>query len=416
MIPTTAPAGLFDPARHSPVTTTPWSEAAARAAITRIVDAALAAFTPDGLWPTHPRDDPERPDERFAMLYCGAGGAIWAIQRLAQRGFVPAPSIDFAATIATLVERNADPQRPPDRVASFLIGDSGLLLLQFMSRPDKDVADRLFAMVEGNMEHPTREQLWGSPGTMLAAIFMAEATGQARWAQLLERAARLLLQQMELDASIGAWVWQQDMYGRVRCFLGGGHGLAGNVFAVLRASGLLPADLVSTFTQRAYETLDALALRGDGCINWHPVHDAAAVAGKLPLVQDCHGSAGIVVRLASVPRTPEWDAMLTQAAELTWRAGPLSKGAGLCHGTAGNGYALLKLWARTGDAIWLDRARAFAMHAIEQVEAGRIKHGQGWHTLWTGDLGVAMFLASCVAGDSEFGTLDVFWRLTAYGD
>ncbi|MRD48805.1 lanthionine synthetase LanC family protein [Caenimonas koreensis] len=90
------------------------------------------------------------------------------------------------------------------------------------------------------------------------------------------------------------------------------------------------------------------------------------------------------------------------------RAGPLSKGAGLCHGTAGNGYALLKLWTRTGDAIWLARARAFAMHAIEQVEAERIKHGQGWHTLWTGDLGVAMFLASCVAGDSEFGTLDVF--------
>ncbi|MEO8739330.1 MAG: lanthionine synthetase LanC family protein [Casimicrobiaceae bacterium] len=37
---------------------------------------------------------------------------------------------------------------------------------------------------------------------------------------------------------------------------------------------------------------------------------------------------------------------------------PLNKGAGLCHGTAGNGYALLKFYRRTGDAIWLERARS----------------------------------------------------------
>jgi hypothetical protein len=28
-------------------------------------------------------------------------------------------------------------------------------------------------------------------------------------------------------------------------------------------------------------------------------------------------------------------------AVVTWRAGPLTKGAGLCHGTGGNGYAFL---------------------------------------------------------------------------
>ncbi|MBC7601204.1 MAG: LanC-like protein [Ramlibacter sp.] len=404
----TAPSGLFDPARHTHVTSTPWSEDAARSAITRIADEALAAFTPDGLWVAHPRDDPEKPDERFAMLYCGAGGAIWAMQRLAQLGFIARDRIDFNQTIATLVERNADPERPPDRVASFLIGDSGLLLLQYMALPDSEVADRLFVMVEGNMEHPTREQLWGSPGTMLAAIFMAEATSEARWANLLERAARVLLAQMEFDESIGAWVWQQDMYGRVRCYLGGGHGLAGNIYAVLRGAALLPPEVVTEFAQRAFQTLDVLALRDDACINWHPVHDPAAIVGKLPLVQDCHGSPGIVVRLASAPRTTGWDEMLAQAAELTWRAGPVTKGAGLCHGTAGNGYALLKLWTRTGDEKWLARARSFAMHAIEQVEAEREKHGQGWHTLWTGDLGVAMYLASCIQGDSDYPTLDVF--------
>ena len=58
--------------------------------------------------------------------------------------------------------------------------------------------------------------------------------------------------------------------------------------------------------------------------------------------------------------------LLLAGAELTWRAGPpgMEKGSGLCHGTAGNGYAFLKAFERTGDERWLDRARRFAVHAL----------------------------------------------------
>jgi hypothetical protein len=44
---------------------------------------------------------------------------------------------------------------------------------------------------------------------------------------------------------------------------------------------------------------------------------------------------------------------------------------------AGNGYAFLKLFERTGDQLWLDRARAFEMHPVEQVERTRSTHGRG---------------------------------------
>jgi hypothetical protein len=258
------------------------------------------------------------------------------------------------------------------------------------------------------MHHPAREMLWGSPGTMLAALHMAEATGERVWADVFERGARILLQQMTFDEALGAWVWHQDLYGRVRCFLGAGHGFAGNVYPVLRGAALLPAELVSTFTARAWDTLNALALRDDGCANWHSIHDPIAVVGKLPFVQDCHGAPGVVVRMASALRNPDWDELLAQAGELTWRAGPLRKGPGLCHGTAGNGFAFLKLWTRTSDPKWLARARAFAMHAIAQVEGARVAHGLGRNSLWTGDVGVALYLSSCIRGDSGFPTLDVF--------
>jgi hypothetical protein len=76
--------------------------------------------------------------------------------------------------------------------------------------------------------------------------------------------------------------------------------------------------------------------------------------------------------------------------ELTWAAGPLRKGANLCHGTAGNGFALLKLFTRTGDELWHDRARRFAVHAAGQVTAARRSYGRGRYSLWTGDLGTAL--------------------------
>ena len=62
--------------------------------------------------------------------------------------------------------------------------------------------------------------------------------------------------------------------------------------------------------------------------------------------------------------------LLLAGAELVWQAGPpgMEKGSGICHGTAGNGHAFLKVFERTGDELWLERARRFAMHALGQVE------------------------------------------------
>lgn len=98
--------------------------------------------------------------------------------------------------------------------------------------------------------------------------------------------------------------------------------------------------------------------------------------------------------------------MLVGAGEAVWRAGPLAKGSGLCHGTAGNGEAFLTLYQRTGDAMWLARARAFGMHALAQCDRARAQHGQGRHTLWTGDPGLAVYLWQCIEGRAGMPGLD----------
>ena len=123
------------------------------------------------------------------------------------------------------------------------------------------------------------------------------------------------------------------------------------------------------------------------------------------LVQWCHGAPGIVTSLADLP-DPQLDELLVAAGELVWAAGPLTKGAGLCHGTAGNGYAFLKLYRRTGEAIWLGRARAFAMHAIAQSERHATDYGMRRYSLWTGDLGLAIYLRNCLDGGDGWPNLD----------
>ena len=70
----------------------------------------------------------------------------------------------------------------------------------------------------------------------------------------------------------------------------------------------------------------------------------------------------------------------------------MEKGTGICHGTAGSGFALLKVHARTQDELWLDRARRFGMHVAGQVDRWRERRGAGRTTLWTGDVGAALFL------------------------
>ena len=65
------------------------------------------------------------------------------------------------------------------------------------------------------------------------------------------------------------------------------------------------------------------------------------------------------------------------------------------------------LHRRTGDAAWLERARAFAMHAIDQWERMRAQYGQGRYTLWTGDPGLAIYLWHCIEGTGALPGLDV---------
>jgi hypothetical protein len=398
---------LADPNRHESLSHAPWDAAAATSALRGIASDLEHELGDDATWPWHPLDEPAPDEPRPTSMYLGASGVAWALWYLQQAGAITL-RLDPLALIRRIDAAHA---RHPDTgcaVPSYFLGTSGLLLVRRVLTNDPDAAERLHAAVDANVHHPSNEPLWGASGSMLAALHMHERTAEARWRDLYLRNADALRSEWQPAGEGGAHLWTQDLYGARHRWLGAAHGFAGNAFALLRGQALLPAGRRDELHQRCIATALATARFDDDRANWPPEPARGGAGATKMLVQWCHGAPGIVTSLARVPPglSPAFDRLLLAAGETIWSAGPLAKGPGLCHGTAGNGYAFLKLYERTGDERWLERARAFAMHAIAQSAAAKARHGRRRCTLWTGDAGLACYLWHCRNATSALPLLD----------
>jgi lantibiotic modifying enzyme len=316
----------------------------------------------------------------------GDAGVIEALHELQRRGLV-----ELRSDYASHLEQDYVPDWPDDdHPRSLSFGETGIRLVLHRIAPSPENADRLAELIAANAQDEHRELMWGSAGTMLVASELHGSTGEARWLDLWEESAAWL--EGECDPETG--LWTQVIQGKEARYIGPAHGFAGCMLG-LASFGASPE-----LHERAAAVTQRLAVEEDGLANWIPAADdrLRAPDGRIR-VQWCHGAPGIVASLAAfAPDDDEHDRLLRAGGELTWRAGPIAAKPGLCHGTAGNGYAFLALLERTGDELWLERARAFAVHAAAQVTRAREEYGRGRFTLWTGDPGVALYLADCLAG------------------
>lgn len=394
---------MVDAARHIPLRDDPWDRDAAVAAIEKIVEDALAHVDKQKFWPSHPQEDGVV--DGTSNLYYGAAGVIWALLYLAEVGATRRQT-SFQSVVPQLLTRNRAEltDETYSKPASLLIGDLGILLLAMKLGPDPTTADSVYARATANNDLPVRELMWGLSGSMLACIFMAQITGEPRWRALFEvQAARLL---SELEETEEGPIWTQDLYGSKRRWLGAVHGYAGNMIPLMRGWDWLTPAQRNRVANAVPRTLEANARRSDLGANWHGIVDPAPVP---KLCQHCHGAPGMVTTFADAPfSTPELEVLLADGGEFAWHAGPLAKGSNLCHGTGGNGYAFLKLYRRTGNTHWLERARAFAMTGIAQWREASAQYGRGRYSLWTGDVGLAIYLWDCVTANPRFPTIDVF--------
>lgn len=398
---------LFTPERHEPLTDEPFTEAAAREAIERIVSRAKAELDrADGRWPLD-SDDRDTDDEGpLSVVYHGAAGIAWALGELADARYCE-PSIDRGLVEALESKLAADPDPYEYAANGVWFGPAGILAVAEHRWPDQARRDRLFELARASLADPALDIMFGHPGYMALAAELHARTGEERWAELWADGAERLLDEWRHNEELGGWFWTQVFGEHAAQYVGAAHGLVGNLNVLLRGGELLSADRRAEIEQRAVETLTGLAVVEDGLANWPPGPGRSLVANDRIRVQWCHGAAGVVATLAKIaPEDDEWGELMLAGGSLVWRVGPIRDAPGLCHGTAGNAYALLALWERTGDEQWLDRARAFAQHSALQAENRAAHLGHGHHSLMTGDEGVAMCLAACIEADARFPVAD----------
>lgn len=403
---------LFDPERHEPLSGPAWDEEVARLEMAGIVGDVACSKGRDGLWPN---EDIEA-DGAFAPgLFLGAAGIIWAAHQLASRGYnIDRADFDPSGFTGYVgLEEKYDTYFTGAGVPvsqSYLFGPVGAEMVQWKFTPGTDRLDHLDMMIEENQAHPWMENLWGAPSTMLAAGHLFEATGEERFAEHVRSSADYLWDRLEDCEEADCKIWDILLYGKSMKLTGAGHGFIGNVFPVIRNLALFGAADQEKWRDLVFKMVISTARVQDGMVNWPLLVDKEPALSDKILVHQCHGAPGFVIGLTSLFGTgrTDFDDLLLGAGELVWRAGPLKKYPGICHGTPGNGYVFLKLWKATGDEKWLTRARAFAMAAIDQ-RARRVGAGEvNTNSLWEGDMGLAMFLADCIEGRSDFPTLDYF--------
>jgi hypothetical protein len=382
----------------------PWDPGHAVQAIGEIVADALDHFGGDQFWPAHPLDGGVK--DGHSGIYLGAAGVIWALEHLKRVGAIKA-NFDFRPYLLQLMERTKREMTTYEDYAnngSLLFGDMGTALLIMRLEPSSTLADLIYMRADANTRLPIRELMWGMPGSMIACLSMSEITGEARWQSIYDAQAERLL--ADLQETPDGPICEQDLYDHHLKYLGPVHGYAGNMIPLLRGWEWLTEHQRARIVDAVPRTLSKNAWRTDVGTSWR----ATVGRDKPPsLCQYCHGAPGMVATFADAPfNLPELETLLVEGGQFSWAAGPLAKGSNLCHGTGGNGYAFLKLYRRTKDAMWLERARTFAMTAIAQCREARNELGRGRFSLWTGDVGLAIYLWDSLTGVPHFPTVDTF--------
>lgn len=402
--------GLYEPVRHVVVNASAWDEDLARSAIDDAISTVVGAQQDDGLWPLE-----GNAAVLNLSLYLGTAGILWGLDDLEARGL---QSVQAGARAVDLSAVNPNWQGYESifnffdvpRSHSFFMGPVGTTLLTWKKTQDPSLLDQLDRWIGDNEDHPWMENFFGVPSTMLAANHIFGATGDQRFAEHIRSGARYLEKQLQDCEERDCRLWNINLYGESSMLLGAGHGFVGNAFPILKGKEHLFSSDFERWREIIIDTALKTADREHGLVNWPQSVGKPREGRGASLVQQCHGAPGFVIGLVSLmgSGSEEFDELMCHAAETTWAAGPLAKYPGLCHGTPGNGYAFLKMFEKTGDELWLERARSFAMMAIEQRKTAFDSDGTAICSLWEGDIGFALYLADCIDISSDFPCLDYF--------
>jgi len=283
----------------------------------------------------------------------------------------------------------------PGRVA-FLGGEAGPLAVAALvyhvigqQEKSQECIARLVGMSDQVLsdESLANEVLFGRAGYLFSLLFVKREVNKSAVEdrtlnEIISRLMELGRQMAEREHSEAGLMfeWHDKKY------LGAAHGLAGIVYILMQcADSLSSIDL--TLIRRTVDYLLTLRFPSGNC-------PSSLGSQTDRLVHWCHGAPGWIYMFITAHKLFNDDKFLSAAvdcAEVVWRRGLLRKGYGLCHGTTGNGYALLALYNHTKDLKHLYRALKFGDWCLDYGKHG-CRIADRPYSLFEGMAGTIYFL------------------------
>ncbi|MCG7527933.1 class IV lanthionine synthetase LanL [Streptomyces sp. OfavH-34-F] len=341
-----------------------------REAVTALVDHLVDTMTPDDprrLWPVSTVSGETDP----STVQQGAAGPLAVLTQY----FTLTEDPRLPDLLATAGHWIADRARPATARPGLHFGDSGTAWALYdagRAIGDRALTDHALTLAltpqESTLHHDITH---GTAGSGMAAVHLWHRTGDRRFAVLADAAADRLAAAARREPEAVSWpVPAEALSGEAgKRYLGFAHGSAGiGCFLLAAATASGRQDHLGLAVDVG-EHLVRSAVRIGETAQW------PAQAGDEPTAPYwCHGAAGIgtfLVRLWQATGDDRFgDLARRSALAVTERASraPLSQ----CHGLAGNGDFLLDLSAATGDPAY--RAMADGMGRLLLTEGAR-RHG-----------------------------------------
>ncbi|MFF2777377.1 class IV lanthionine synthetase LanL [Streptomyces sp. NPDC058052] len=348
------------------------------AAVAGIVRHLVDTMTPDAdrLWPVSTRAGETDP----CTVQQGAAGVLAVLTRYFELTSDPRlPAV--LSTAGRWIADRTDPgaARPGlhfgARGTAWALYDAGRAL------GDLPLTDHALTLALAPQEPtPSHDITHGTAGGGLAAVHLWRRTGDPRLAEVVADAARRLAAAARRDGPGASWPVPAEAVAEEagKRYLGFAHGTSGIGCFLLAAASVTGRAEDLELAVAAGEHLVAHAVDVDGAAQW------PAQAGDVPTAPYwCHGSAGIgsfLVRLWRATGDDRYGDLARRSAKaVVERASRAALTQ--CHGLAGNGDLLLDLAEATGDA-----AHRASAEGLARLLASERSH-RGGHVVFPNEYG-----------------------------
>ena len=219
-------------------------------------------------------------------------------------------------------------------VAAYLLGEAGILLLQFKLAPSEETCAATLRS-SSKRRSAIRAGLRGAaPARCSRRSSCTDVPMTRSRRDLFRRSFEALWNQFNYSDETRCRLWTSSLYGVTEMRLGGIHGFGANASVMLRGRHLLDPDRADEMLRRIHATISRRP-RWSKVTHANWPNNVGATTRPTPLslvVQRCIGAPGVINSLAQFPSDPRWpiDALLLRAGALVWHAGPPVKIPSLC--------------------------------------------------------------------------------------